>query len=223
MSARHDLYGPIHKGLRLALSGLLVRLGRADFSTLAGEEALSALETQLRLSESHLAHEERFIHTALEARRPGASALLETQHREHDASFADLRARIAAVRAAPANEKAAAGRALYLTFSQFVAEDFAHMAEEEEIALPLLQDLFTDAELQGIEAELIAAIPPEKSIQYIRLMLPAGTPDERFGFLSHVRDTAPREAFEAILDQAARPSLEPAEWNALAMRLHLAA
>lgn len=222
-AARHDLYGPIHKGLRYALSNLLVRLGRADFTTPEGEETLKALEAQLRLSEGHLAHEERFIHTALESRRPGASAMLERQHREHDDAFADLRALIAAVRDAAPAEKASVARALYLTFSNFVAEDFAHMAEEEEIALPILQELFTDAELQQIEADLIAAIPPEKTMQYLRLMLPAGTPDERFGFLDHVRAHAPAEAFAAILDQAARPALEPVEWNALAMRLRLAA
>ena len=29
---RHDLYGPIHKGLRLALSNLVVRIGSTDFA-----------------------------------------------------------------------------------------------------------------------------------------------------------------------------------------------
>lgn len=223
MPARHDLYGPIHKGLRLALSTLLVRLGQADFSSAEGERTLDALEAQLWLSEGHLRHEERFIHTALEARSAGSSAILDQEHREHYGSFVELRSRIAALRAAPADEKAAAGRALYLTFSRFVADDFAHMAEEEQVALPLLHDLFTDSELRAIEAELVAAIPPEKVTAYLRLMLPAGTPDERFDFLCHLRANAPTEAFAAVLENAARPTLTAAEWNVLSMRLSLAA
>lgn len=223
MPARHDLYGPIHKGLRLALSDLLIRLGRADFSSADGLRVLDALEVQLQLSEGHLRHEEQFIHAALDARRTGASAALDRQHREHDDSFAELHARIVELRKAPTDERAGCGRALYLAFSKFVADDFAHMAEEEQVALPLLHELFTDAELQAIEGELIAAIAPEKVMQYLRLMLPAGTPDERFGFLHHMRENAPAEAFAAVLEHAARPALSAADWDALSMRLRLAA
>lgn len=220
---RFDLYGPIHKGLRLGLSTLLVRLGQADFGTPEGERTLEALEAQLALSASHLAHEERFLHPALDARRPGATAILEQDHRHHDAVFAELQTRIAAVRQAPRTEKAAAGRALYLAFSRFCADDFAHMAEEEQTFLPMFHELFADEELRAIEGELIAAIPPEKVMTYLRLMLPAGTPDERFGFLDGMRRGAPAEVFEAVLEQAVKPSLPGPEWNALAVRLRLAA
>lgn len=220
---RHDLYGPIHKGLRLALSTLLVRLGQADFAAPNGERSLEALEQQLALSASHLAHEERFLHPALEARRPGATAILEQDHRHHDDAFVELAGLIAAVRAAPRADKAGPGRALYLAFSRFCADDFAHMAEEEQTFLPLFHEHFADDELRAIEAELIAAIPPEKVMKYLRLMLPAGTPDERFGFLDGMRRGAPAEVFQAVLDQAARPSLAEPDWNALAMRLRLAA
>lgn len=221
--SRHDLYGPIHKGLRLALSSLLVRLGQADFATPEGERTLDALEDQLTLSSSHLAHEELYLHPALEGRRPGATALLEQDHRHHDAAFAELAERIAAVRAAPRIGKTGPGRALYLAFSRFCADDFAHMAEEEQTFLPMFHELFSDDELRAIEGELIAAIPPEKVMRYLRLMLPAGTPNERFDFLDGMRRSAPPEVFRAVLEEAAKPTLPAPEWNALAMRLRLAA
>ena len=72
-SGRWDIYGPIHKGLRLAHGELLRRMGRADFD--AGVEAglLADLRTHLELASKHLAHEEGVIHPALEARTPGAT------------------------------------------------------------------------------------------------------------------------------------------------------
>ena len=129
---RHDLYAPIHKGLRLALSDLLVRLGRADFADAAATAGLlAALRRQLVLSAGHLHHEEVEIHTVLEARAPGSTLTLEADHDHHRRAFVTLEAAIAAVEAAPPAERAAPARELYLAFSQFVAADFAHMAEEE--------------------------------------------------------------------------------------------
>lgn len=219
MSARHDLYGPIHKGLRLALSDLLVRIGRTDFTAPEGAETLAALRAQLVLSEEHLRHEEDYIHGALELRRPGAAAVLESQHRHHDETFIALRRLIETLETAPAAGKPAAARALYLAFSRFVADDLAHMAEEETVVLPLLHDLFSDAELQEIEGSLVASLRPEDNLAYLRLMLPAGAPDERFAFLSFVKAHAPAEAFEAIMSFAARPSLSEAEYARLSERL----
>lgn len=217
---RHDLYAPIHKGLRLALSDLLVRLGQADFADEAAAAALLAgLRRQLVLSASHLHHEEVEIHTALEARAPGATLTLEADHDHHRRAFVTLEAAIAAVEAAPPAERAGPARALYLAFSQFVAADFAHMAEEELVVLPLLQRLFDDEELIAIEARIVAAIPPEKTMQYLALMVPAMNPIERAQFLAFVRAGAPAEAFDAILDSAVRPTLAPAEYEALELAL----
>jgi hypothetical protein len=217
---RHDLYGPIHKGLRLALSDLLVRLGQADFAEeTAAAELLGALRRQLVLSEGHLHHEEAEIHAALEARAPGSTVTLEADHDHHRRAFQSLAAAIAAVETAPAAERAAPARALYLAFGRFVAADLAHMAEEELVVLPLLHRLFSDAELIAIEARIVAAIPPEKMIEYLKLMIPAMTPAERAQFLAFVRAGAPAEVFDAILNFAARPTLAPAEYEALEVAL----
>lgn len=217
---RHDIYAPAHKGLRLALSDLLVRLGQADFADeSAAAELLGALRLQLVLSASHLHHEEVEIHTALEARAPGATITLQADHDHHRRAFATLEAAIAAVEGAPPAQRAAPARELYLAFSQFVAADFAHMAEEELAILPLLHRLFDDDELIAIEGRIVAAIPPEKTMAYLKLMVPAMNPPERAAFLAFVRAGAPAEAFDAMLDVAVRPTLAPAEYEALELAL----
>jgi hypothetical protein len=217
---RHDLYAPIHKGLRLALSDLLVRLGQADFADdSALRDVLGALRLQLALSEGHLHHEEVEIHTALEARAPGSTLTLQADHDHHRRAFAALDAAMSALEAAPASDRAGPARALYLAFSQFVAADFAHMAEEELVILPLLHRLFQDDELMAIEARIVGAVPPEKMMAYLRFMIPAMNPPERAQFLAFVRMGAPAEAFEAILEAAARPTLAPADYQALELAL----
>ena len=99
------------------------------------------------------------------------------------------------------------GRALYITFTAFVAEDFEHMAEEETVVWPQLCALFTDEELAGIEMAIIGELTPEENIGFMRLMLPAMNPSERAGLLTGMKANAPPEAFAAVIDLAARPTL----------------
>ena len=80
---KQDLYGMPHKGIRLVFGRALERLGSADLGDEAvRREVLASVEETLWLQEQHIEHEEQFIHTALEARRPGSAAKLDHEH-EH--------------------------------------------------------------------------------------------------------------------------------------------
>jgi hypothetical protein len=222
--SRHDLYGPIHKGLRLALSELVTRIGQVDFADRAqSEEMLAALRRQMALSASHLAHEEHHIHTALEARAPGSTITLEADHDHHRRTFEALEAAMDAVEASHGEARRRFGRELYLRFTQFVAADFAHMAEEETIVLPLLHRLFSDDELIAIEGAIVASLPPEEAMAFMKLMIPAMSEFERIAFLGFVRATAPTEAFEAMLCFAARPTLSQRDYRQVVQGLGMAA
>ncbi|MCF4167046.1 hemerythrin domain-containing protein [Zavarzinia compransoris] len=219
---RYDIYGGIHKGLRLALAHLLLRIGSADFADLrATAELLADLRAQLALSRAHLAHEEAHIHPALESRAPGAGQRLEHQHRHHEVRFEELADLIARLEVAQPGARPAIGHALYLAFSLFVAEDFAHMHEEETVTGPLLQAHFTDADLQAIEFGIISSLTPEENIAYMRLMLPAMTPAERLALLAGMKAGAPAEAFSAVIELAARPMLAAHDFAALVRGLGL--
>lgn len=224
MSQRYDFYNPIHKGLRLGAARLLARIGSLDT---ADRDATAALIADLRdflaLASSHLVHEDREINGLLRRHAPDVAAALDTDHADHQETFAGLEQLIAGLQAAPPAERAAALRALYLRFTTYVADDMLHMAREEEVALPVFHAHFTDAELAAAEARIIAAIPPEKLMRYLRLMLPAATPQDRIAFLRDLKAGAPPEAFSAILDQAARPSLAPKDWSRVCREFAVAA
>lgn len=217
---RYDLYGPIHKGLRLAHAEMMKRLARADYA--ASEDLLDDLRRHLDLCRRHLIDEDRHIHPALEARQPGATAELERQHDDHRDDFERLARAIAAVeRAAPA-ERAEAGRHLFLTFTTFVAADLGHMHEEETQVFAALCALFSDEELQALEMAIIADLTPAENIAFMRLIIPAVSPAERAALLGGVKASAPPEAFLAIVEHAVRPTLAPEDLAALE-RLGLAA
>ena len=77
----------------------------------------------------------------------------------------------------------------------------------------------TDEELIAMEARIVSAIAPDKMIEYLKLMIPGMNPAERAGFLAFVRAGAPAEAFDAILNFAARPTLSAPDYEALELAL----
>ncbi len=218
-----DLYGTVHKGLRLALCSLLTRMGSTDFSDPHRVAAvLDDLEGVLYLCESHIAHEEAHIHPAVDRKRPGFTSTLVAEHADHDSSIRELRALAGAVAAAPTASNAAFGRALYLRFSSFVSENLAHMVEEETEVEALLSSLFSTAELTAIHEALIGSIGPDEMVAFLRVMVPASSPEGRFALLSGPRAAMPPAAFEALL-RSFRPSLEEADWRDLTSRFAVAA
>jgi iron-sulfur cluster repair protein YtfE (RIC family) len=221
---RHDFYGPIHKALRFALSNLLVKVGQTDFTDDAAmDETLMALGRQLSISASHLRHEEEYVHGALEARSGGATDALESAHRHHDETFGELNDLMSLMKTVPASARPAVGREIYLRFSQFVADDFAHMAHEELVTMPLLHSLFSDQELIEIEGRIIASHTPEETMAVMQILLPAMNRSERVGFLSMARQAAPPEAFDAVINFAAKPTLDREDFLHLTEGLGLAA
>lgn len=229
VAATHDLYGPIHKGLRLAHCRLLIRLGAVDVQDRGAlATVLADLRAQMILSAAHLDHEEREIHAALEQRVPGAAQDLYADHEHHRASFVTIEMAIAAVEATEPSRRRPAVHRLYLAFTRFVGDDFAHMAEEEQTILPVLQDLFTDEELIEIEGRIMAALTPDRMIAYSQLMIPATGPADRVALLNRVRDGMIREgaqpeAFAGLLNFGAKPALSHGEWEALVRDLGIAA
>jgi hypothetical protein len=210
-AGRRDIYGPIHKGLRLAQADMLGRLGRADFAGGAEVALLADLRHLLDLGAKHLAHEEAHLHPALEARRPGATASLEVQHDHHRARFEMLDAAIRAVEAASPADRPGLGRALYLAFTGFVAEDLEHMRQEETETWPQLCALFDDEELMAIHTAIVDSLSPGDRAENMRAMLLATNPAERRALLDALQANAPPEAYAAMVAVA---SMTPDGWRA---------
>ena len=218
---RYDTYKYIHKALRMAQCDMLSRLGRADFNSEEGMALLAELRTLLAMGASHIGHEETHIHVHMEAREPTSTQRLDNQHAGHRDSFARIEGLIHQVELATPGQKADAGHRLYLAYALFVAHDFEHMHEEETSNNERLWRLFTDAEIVAMERAIVASIPPEKAIGVMRLMIPALTRDERAGFLAKMKPAVPPEAFMAVIEHAARPTLAANDFTDLRERLGL--
>ncbi|RYF89893.1 MAG: hypothetical protein EON95_17955 [Caulobacteraceae bacterium] len=213
---RHDFYGPIHKGLRLGSSRLLMALGQIETrDARAIAELIGQLRIHLQLAEEHLQHEDAEYNEPLRGRAPNLAAQLADDHHHHYVTFRELDGLIHALETADEASRAAVGRALYLRFSTYFGDDLAHMAREEQEALPAFHRHFSDQELMDMESRIIQSISPERLTQYYFIMLPGMNPAERATFLRYIRANAPPEAYSHILDDVARAALPPEQFRVL--------
>lgn len=201
LRGRYDLYGPVHKGLRRAHADLLHQLGAADFSGDVSE-LLAKVEQHLALAEIHLEDEENHIHSAMNARLPGSADELDVEHGAHRATIASLRSIMGEFADASPAKRPTLGRALYIRFSQFVGQDFEHMAFEETVVWPSLCALFTDAELAEIEGRIVGSLAPEQMMAFLKLIIRASSPREREDMIQGLQKTLPHEAYEEVIATA---------------------
>jgi hypothetical protein len=219
VTPRVDLYSGIHKALRALMSDTLLAVGRMDV-----EDDLELAQVTQRVLEladfcrMHLEKENKYVHTAMEARAPGASEAIAHEHEEHVRHIAHVAETVAVLRASPAAQKPAMGAVLYRELALFIAENFQHMHVEETAHNAVLWARYTDAELGAIHDDIIASIPPDVMLFAARWLVPFMNPQERAGMLADMRSKAPPQAFEAVV-ATVRPHLSQREWEKLAAAL----
>lgn len=223
-ASRYNIYSLVHKGLRACMSHTLLDVGRSDWQDDEDtRRVLGDVRQLLELCKGHLEHENRFIHSAMEARRPGSSALTAADHGDHEQAIRALQATALLIETASAGEpRETAAKALYHDLATFVAENFEHMAVEETRNNAVLWAAYTDAEIRDIEQALVASIPPEKNLAMLRWMVPYLSPSERAQLLGGIRRQAPSEVFDAML-AALQPVLTTKERLSLSHALGLCA
>ncbi|MFT3778834.1 MAG: hemerythrin domain-containing protein [Ottowia sp.] len=198
---RLDLYAQIHKALRAQMMDTLHVAGRVDVRNPA--DLHDTCERVLALADvctGHIAHENDFVHPALEAHRPGTSAEIASEHARHLDAIAIVRDTVAALRTASPGARDAAALTLYRTLALFIAENFVHMHAEETEHNRVLWAFYSDEELLALHGRIAAAIPPHEHLDTMRWMIPAMTPAERAQVLCGLRAEAPAPMFNAVLD-----------------------
>ena len=196
VTGRVDLYYAVHKGIRLGNMRMLMQLGALDpEDDVAVAAARAALNEHLNLAYSHLVHENREIHSAIEERCPGATHHTAEEHDHHEASFAQLRM-LADELVNHVTDRSQRLRWLYQAFALFVAEDFQHMHEEETELMPLMWKHFTDAELAAIRQRIVTSLSPVMSTRFTRAILAAGSGPEREVHVTVLSTKMPQGAFE---------------------------
>lgn len=216
---RVDLYAGIHKALRRAMADTMVRLGQLDTADAAEmQRTLGQTESLLALLRSHLRHENDFIHTAIEARRPAGARRTADDHLEHLGSIAALEAETRTLAAAQPPMRPLLALRLYRHFALFVAENLQHMHIEETANNAALWSLYGDDELNALHDRLVASIAPAEMMEVLRWMGPALAPHELAGMLADMQRKAPPGAFQAVLDML-RPQIDAGRWVRLAAEL----
>ncbi len=211
-SPRFNLYAPVHKALRLFMTDTLLHLSRLDLDDPQDLSAgLAQLDALLDAAGCHLQHENDFIHPAIEAGCPGVSHRIAAEHRDHLDAIATLRAQATALRAVP---EATAAHRLYRQLAAFIAENFEHMEVEETRHNQALWAAYGDADLQSIEARILASIDPQEMSRWLRWMLPAFNPAERAQLVGGM----PPEARGPVL-ASARSLLGDVAWAKLCKAL----
>lgn len=222
-NARFDIYRLIHKGLRASMTDALTAVGRMDCGD-DREVAATAeqVERLLDMCLGHMEHENRFVHAAIEARHPGASTHTARDHIHHVALIATLTELCQALVRSRGEEREALAELLYQHLTRFVEENFDHMRHEEVSNNAALWSAYSDAEIVAIQKAMLAAIPPEKNVHYLRSMVGAISHGERVGLLQGLRAAVPATLFEGIL-RAVEPTLSGNDIGKLHEALGLAA
>lgn len=216
---RLDLYSGIHKALRQFMAHTLRQLGLMDVEDaddMAG--ALAGVEALLGALKSHLQHENDFLHTAIEARRPGSARHTADDHLLHQDAITNLAEELAGLRSARPEHRATLALRLYRHLAEFVGENLVHMQVEETRNNEALWALYRDDELAALHDRLIASIPPDEMALTARWMAAALAPQELAGLCLDMQRKAPPPAFEALLD-VMRTQLDEKRWAKLARAL----
>ena len=213
---RIDLYAPIHKALRSAMTDTLMKVGRLDvFDAEEMAGTMGDFDALLDLCLKHLAHENEFIHAAIEAREPRGAERTAHDHIEHVLSIEALRHEGLALRGVEPAARMALAQRLYRHLSLFVAENFQHMHIEETVNNAALWAAYSDAELLALHGRLMAAIAPQEHLAVARWMLPALSPVERAGMLTAAKKEMPPEAFIGVIEHV-RPHIDARGWDKMA-------
>jgi hypothetical protein len=185
---RFDMYSGIHKALRAFMADTLLALGRMDPADEADvAQATGRVLELVAVCAGHLQHENEFVHAAIEARAPGASAAIGHEHEGHVQHIARLSDLVAVLRAAAPESRGSAALRLYRELALFIAENFEHMQVEETAHNEVLWARYTDAELVAIHDALVASIPPQESIVISSWLLPLDYPEVILILLSYMR------------------------------------
>ena len=215
LAPRRDLYLKIHKGLRALMCDVLVAVGRMDpQDDNSVVDAGTRVRALLAFCRAHLAKEDKFIHPAMDARRPRSAQETSDDHLDHQRQIDALELDLHALERVTGAARDMAASRLYRELALFVAENFQHMHVEETRNNVILWGTHTDAELKQVEQSIIASIPPQELMGVLRWMVPYSAPAERAAMFREMKAGVPADAFWAIMT-AIRPTLSDDDWNRL--------
>lgn len=200
-----------HKYVSAALNDLERLIAKTDFRRL--EEVARVNDSFQSLAEmlkAHAQYENERLHSLLKNKHSKIYEHAEADHAQQDEQLLEIQELISGILAASTDEDMIAlGYKLYLAYRKFVADNLAHLHEEETVILPELQRLYTDEELKQVEAKTYRIMTPEQMVHMMKVLFPHMNPCDRAAFLSDIREAQP-EKFNVAWQEIA-PTLEREE------------
>ena len=217
MPQRIDFYGNYHKALRRALFEFSARAGLLDYDD---DAALAKLTNEFerisRTLREHSVHEDEYMHPLLHKYAPDVLKTMDGQHSKLDPELDVLEAQLRDV--ATSKKRSAAGMAFYAAINRYIGAYLEHLADEEDVANPILWERCPHDELAAAVASFRASFALEQVATSFEFMLPALSPPERADLYKTVRDNAPRPVFETLLG-VAQKTLAATDYDDLQQRL----
>jgi hypothetical protein len=217
-----DIYRNVHKGIRSELFAITTAAGNVAPTDTCGVERITQRWSRfVPMLESHAAHEDRFLQPLIEKYAPEIAAVIAETHPVLEAKVTRLAELGVRAAAAPASQRRLALHRFYLGVASFTAEYLQHQEFEELQAMPALSRAIGADELQIVEHDLVASIPPDEIAAFSALMIPAMNLEDRVEMLGGMQAGAPPEVFAGMM-ALTQSVIAAADYTALATRLGVA-
>ena len=201
---RYNVFKNIHKGLRTMLFSTQMKWQQTDFTSPEAASMVANLETVLYYYDQHAGHEDHFILSKIIQQEPQIAAALEDEHVVDHELSQNLRSLLNHWKDASSNEtRESAAAAVFYALNEFIAFNLYHMNKEETILLPLLWKHFSDAEILGMQDNIVASINPEILIEESRWMMRSISDTEIQEWLGGVKMSAPDFVYNTFMQMAA--------------------
>jgi hemerythrin-like domain-containing protein len=186
-----------HKYVSASLNDLERLIARVDFChPEAVHEVHTHFDALADMLTAHAEYENERLHLLLKQKNVPESLYghVEEEHVSQEQQLLEIQHILQSISQQPSDEKKTEeGHRLYLIYRKFVADSLEHLHEEETVILPELQRLYSDAELQQIEAATYREMTPEQMVDMIQVLFPHMNPHDKKAFLSDIQALEPEK------------------------------
>lgn len=217
MYNRFDLYAPVHKGIRLALSGLCYQAGSIDHTD---EEKVNSFIDEFQrvaiILEAHSRDEDANINESYEKFAPATLLQLEKEHDELEQGLEQLIELVDQLQLKIHDplEHQKIWYQIGKELNRFAAAYLTHLQSEEGPGLHALWENLSDDQLKIISINIRSSIPPQTMAIFMHYMIPAISHLERLEMFGDMKRFAPQEAYKGMLSLA-ESRLDSKSWTEL--------
>jgi hypothetical protein len=170
---RYNIFNQVHKGLRAFLYDTALLVQQTDF--LHTDEAIVSLE---RINDTlhhfiqHALYVERFLFPFIREYNPVLTNTIKQQYQANIMLAQRLRGFMTVYdHAVSSADKTETGRALSKSFTGFLVANLDYMNREDSLINNTLWRYYNDAELRGLEKEIVLNLPQKDLAVYTKWMI----------------------------------------------------